>query len=49
MREPKLRNRNAGLAGRERRRDAVRSNCYVVVADDGVLIAAAPRTGRIRH
>lgn len=24
-------------------------NCYVVVADDGVLITAAPRTARIKH
>lgn len=24
-------------------------DCYVVVADDGVLITAAPRTTRIRH
>ena len=24
-------------------------NCFVVVADDGVLITAAPRTARIKH
>lgn len=36
--------------GREAlRRYERKLNCYVIVADDGMLITAAPRTTRIKH